>query len=73
MSNTPASKFTFGQIQVRLLEDPERARFDELLQKRHYLKSARVGGRSLRCVAQLNGEWIALACFSGASGEAWLL
>ncbi|TVP78099.1 MAG: ISAs1 family transposase [Puniceicoccaceae bacterium] len=69
MSNasTLSGKSILGQITVRLLHDTERARFDELLEERHYLKSARVGGRSLRYVAELNGEWIALICFSGAA------
>jgi len=60
-------KYILGQIIVRLLGEDERERFDELLEQRHYLKSARVGGRSLRYVAELNGEWIALICFSGAA------
>lgn len=68
MSETSSSsKYILGQIKVRLLEEDERGRFDELLERLHYLKSARVGGRSLRYVAELNGEWIALICFSGAA------
>lgn len=67
MSKSPSSKYILGQINVRLLEEDERERFDELLERLHYLKSARVGGRSLRYVAELNGEWIALICFSGAA------
>ena len=62
-----AHKFILGQVAVRLLEESERARFDELLEQEHYLKSARIGGRSLRYVAELNGEWIALITFSGAA------
>lgn len=76
-SSPPSSKYILGQTTVRLIDEPERARFDELLEQRHYLKSARVGGRSLRYVAELNGEWIALVCFSGAAPhlagrEAWI-
>lgn len=67
MDTQSSSKYILGQINVRLLEDDERGHFDELLKQRHYLKSARVGGRSLRYVAELNGEWIALICFSGAA------
>ena len=77
MDTRTSSKYILGQITVRLLEDCERERFDELLKQRHYLKSARVGGRSLRYVAELNGEWIALVCFSGpaphlAGREEWI-
>jgi len=67
MSKTSSSKSILGRIKVRLLEESERERFDETLERLHYLKSARVGGRSLRYVAELNGEWIALICFSGAA------
>lgn len=75
--NNDAHKIILGQVVVRLLEESERARFDELLEQKHYLKSARVGGRSLRYVAELNGEWIALIVFSGAapnlkSREEWI-
>ena len=71
------SKFVLGEVIVRLLESHERERFDELLEQKHYLRSARIGGRSLRYVAELNGEWIALICFSGAapslkSREQWI-
>lgn len=71
------SKFVLGEVIVRLLEPHERERFDELLEQKHYLKSARLGGRSLRYVAEFNGQWIALICFSGAapnlkSREQWI-
>jgi hypothetical protein len=56
-----------GQVVVRLLEPWERERFDQRLIEKHYLHSARIGGRSLRYVAELNGEWVALLCFSGAA------
>ena len=60
-------KLILGQVEVQQLETHERRRFDELLEQKHYLKSARLGGRSLRYVAELNGEWIALIAFSGAA------
>ena len=47
---------------VRLLREEERARFDALLEQKHYLCSARMVGRTLRYVAELDGEWVALAC-----------
>jgi hypothetical protein len=55
------------RVTVRLLCDDERARFDELLEQKHYLSSARMVGRTLRYVAELDGEWVALACFSAAA------
>lgn len=51
-------------ISVRLIHEHERARFDELLEQRHYLHSARLGGQSLRYVAELDGQWVALLAFS---------
>ena len=45
-----------GQVIVRLLGASERERFDQLVIEKHYLHSTRIGGRSLRYVAELNGE-----------------
>jgi hypothetical protein len=57
------------KMTVRLLPDAagERALFDELLEKKHYLHSARLGGQSLRYVAEIDGQWVALITFSGAA------
>jgi len=55
------------RVTVRLLHEDERARFDELLEQKHYLSSAQMVGRTLRYVAELDGEWVALACFSAAA------
>jgi hypothetical protein len=55
------------RVTVRLIMESERARFDTLLEQKHYLCSARMVGRTLRYVAELDSEWIALACFSAAS------
>ena len=56
-----------GRVRLRVLEEPERERFDQLLETRHYLKSSRIGGRHLRYVAEVDGEWVALLAFSGAA------
>ncbi len=55
------------RVSVRLIEEYERPRFDNLLEQKHYLCSAKMVGRSLRYVAELDGEWVALACFSAAA------
>ena len=55
------------KVTVRLILPEERERFDRLLEQRHYLQSARLGGQSLRYVAEVDGEWMALITFSGAS------
>ena len=65
------------RIAVRLVEPEERERFDQALEQEHYLHSARLGGQSLRYVAELEGEWIALITFSAPalnikSREKWI-
>ena len=55
------------KVTVRLIQPEERERFDQLLEQRHYLHRARLGGQSLRYVAEVDGEWMALITFSGAS------
>ena len=67
MNKKSSSLVPFGEVRVRLLEISEKDRFDQLLEQQHYLKSARIGGRSLRYVAELNGDWIAIASFSVAA------
>ena len=55
------------KLTIRLLLDQERERFDRLLETEQYLQSARVGGPSLRYVAEVDGQWVALVVFSGAA------
>jgi hypothetical protein len=62
----PESEF-LRQVHVRLIREDERERFDQLLEEKHYIHSARIGGQSLRYVAEAEGQWIALISFSGAA------
>jgi len=55
------------RVRVRLMLPEERERFDALLEDRHYLHSARVGGQSLRYIAEVDGQWVGLLVFSGAA------
>ena len=67
-----------ARVTVRLVCDQERGEFDRLLEERHYLESARLSGQTLRYVAELEGQWVALVCFGAAAlhlksrDEAWL-
>jgi hypothetical protein len=62
----PTSEPQFlSQITVRLVPPEERERFDQLLEAGHYLQSARLGGQTLRYVAEVAGQWVALITFSG--------
>ncbi|MFM8716164.1 MAG: Druantia anti-phage system protein DruA, partial [Spartobacteria bacterium] len=71
-----AESFLF-RVSLRLIHEEERVRFDQLLETLHYLESARIGGRYLRYVAEVDGDWVAILAFSGAAPhlkprEKWL-
>ena len=54
-------------ITVRPIAEEERAEFDRLLREEHYLHDPVLAGESLRYVAEIDGQWLALASFSAAS------
>ena len=53
-----------ARVTIRLLREEERSAFDYLLQEKHYLESSTLVGQSLRYVAELDGQWVALIAFS---------
>lgn len=55
------------RVTVRLLHERERPEFDRLLEEKHYLHKSALTGESLRYVAELDGQWVALIAFSAAS------
>src|SRR5258706_15910413 len=55
------------RVNVRLLQEPERPEFDRLLTEKHYLHDWVLTGESLRYVAELDGQWVALIALSAAS------
>ena len=61
--NAPEPKI-LRQIKVKLLPPEQRERFDQLLEEECYLQSARLGGQSLRYVAEVDRQWVALLAFS---------
>lgn len=63
----PSEPTILREVKVRLILPEERERFDQQIKELHYLHSARLGGQSLRYVAELNGEWVALIAFSTAA------
>lgn len=67
VSGTPPEPALLEGVTVRLLEASERARFDEELAAKHYLKNAHAVGRVLRYVAEYRGQWVALLVFSSAA------
>jgi len=55
------------RVTVRLLREDERPQFDALLREKHYLHEATLVGQTLRYVAELDGQWVALMAFSAAA------
>jgi hypothetical protein len=56
-----------SRVSVRLLREDERPEFDRLLKEKHYLHDCVLVGESLRYVAEVDGQWVALMAFSAAS------
>lgn len=55
------------RVKVRVLHEHERPEFDRLLTEKHYLHDWVLTGQSLRYVAELDGQWVALIGLSAAS------
>jgi hypothetical protein len=55
------------RVTVRLLREEERGQFDYRLENQHYLASAQLAGQTLRYVAEVDGQWVALLSFSAAA------
>jgi hypothetical protein len=53
-----------GKVTVRLLAENEVGQFNFYLESEHYLESSRFAGQSLRYVAEVEGQWVALLTFS---------
>ncbi len=53
------------QVTVRPIRPDEKARWDKLMSERHYLKNARLVGRQLRQVGELEGQ--SALCQGGGS------
>jgi hypothetical protein len=64
LAQLPPEHRLLDEVTVRLIEEPERARFDEVMAREHYLKTAQAVGAVLRYVAEYRDEWIALLVFS---------
>jgi hypothetical protein len=55
------------RVSVRVVQEHERSEFDWRLENQHYLASAQLAGQTLRYVAELDGQWVALLSFSAAA------
>lgn len=67
VAGLPQETLLLREVNLRLIEPLEQARFDELLAKEHYLKNATVVGQALRYVAEYQAQWLALLVFSSAA------
>ena len=65
-ATTPESRL-LQSVQIRLIEDHERAEFDRRLEQDHYLHQPLVVGPTLRYLAELDGQPVALLLFSSAA------
>ena len=54
-------------IEIRLITLDETGKFNELVTKHHYLKSAVLVGEHMRYVATFEGEWLALGAWSAGA------
>ena len=62
----PEAEFLRG-VTVRLLAENEVGQFNYYMEREHYLESSRFAGQSLRYVAEVQGQWVALLTFSAAA------
>jgi len=74
---SPAEQELLDHVTVRLIRPEERASFDELLVKEHYLHNAELVGEQLRYVAEHDQQWLALLTWNAAAfnlrlREAWI-
>ena len=58
---------TVSRVHVRLIRPGERAEWDRLMRAHHYLGLAALVGRSLRYVAEADGQWLALLGWASAA------
>ena len=54
-------------LEIRLVTLEETAKFNELVARHHYLKSAVLVGEHMRYVATFRGEWLALGAWSAGA------
>ena len=71
------SQVVVSEVEVRLVRAEERRRWDELMNRHHYLGFRQFAGRGLRHVAVWRGHWLALlgwqsGAFKCAPRDRWL-
>jgi len=74
---SPTEQAVLEQLTARLIRPPERAEFDQLIIREHYLHNADLVGEQLRYVVEYQGQWMALLAWNAAAfnlrdREAWI-
>jgi hypothetical protein len=64
LPNVATESDVLDRVTVRLVAESEVGQFNYYLQEEHYLESSRLAGQSLRYVAEVDGQWVALLTFS---------
>ena len=67
VAGLPEEMRLLKEVTVRLIRAGERERYDQLIEKEHYLKNANAVGQVLRYVAEYKGQWVALLTFCSAA------
>jgi len=63
----PTEQDVLGKVTVRLIQEHEKLRWNDLIEQEHYLHNPQLVGEQLRYVAEVEGEWLALLSWSGAA------
>jgi len=66
-THTVSESSLLQRVQVRLIEPQERTDFDRRLEHDHYLHQPDVAGPTLRYIAELDGESVAILLFASAA------
>ena len=63
----PTEQNILNEVTVRLINESEKKRWNQLIETEHYLHNSTLVGEQLRYVAEVGGEWIALLGWSAAA------
>jgi len=67
IAGLPTEIRLLDEITLRLATEADQPRFDQYLAKEHYLQNPTAVGRTLRYIAEYEGQWVGLLVFSSAA------
>ena len=65
-SKTEAEVSCLARVKIRLITDSELVKWNDIVDEKHYL-SSRLVGKTLRYVAEVDGDWVGLLSFGTAA------